>query len=67
MSNLKFPKIDLDSTRIVAYSDAAFDDNHDLKSQLGSIELLMYDNNSAISIIFKSYMLRRVARSVLSV
>ena len=28
---LKFPKLDLNSTRIVGYSDAVFTNNHDLK------------------------------------
>ena len=52
--------------RIVGFSDAAFANNHDLKSQLDRIILLMDDKNAAIPITLKSYKSRRVARSFLS-
>ena len=66
VSNLKFPKLDRDSIRTVGYSDASFANNHDLKSQLGRIILLMDGNDKAVPVIFKSYKSRRVARSVFS-
>lgn len=65
IAHLKFPKLDLDSIRVVGYSDAAFANNHDLKSQLGRIIFLIDDSNHAIPIVFKSYKSRRVTRSVL--
>ena len=52
--------------RIVGWSDAAFTDNRDLKSQLGRIILFMDDSYAAITIIFKIYKSRRRARSVFS-
>ncbi len=66
VTSLKFPKLDMESLRIVGYSDAAFANNYDLKSQLGRIILLMDDSDTAIPIVYKSYKSRRVARSVLS-
>ena len=66
VTSLKYPSLDKNSTRIVGYSDAAFANNHDLKSQLSGIILIMDDTDAAIPIVFKSYKSRRVARSVLS-
>lgn len=66
MVDLKFPKIQLNSVRIVGNSDAASANNADINSQLGRIILLMNGTDSAIPVIFKSYKSRRVARSVLS-
>ncbi len=66
MAHLLFPKLDLNSIRLVGYSDTAFANNHDLTSQLGRIILLTDDHNAAVPIAFKTYNSRRVTRSVLS-
>ena len=66
ITHLKIPKLDENSVRIVGYSDAAFANNHDLKSQLGRIILLTDNESNAVPIIYKSYKSRRVTRSVLS-
>ena len=58
--HLKFQKLGQSSLRIVEYSDASFDNNHDLTSQLGRITLIMDDSNAAIPIYFKSYKSLRV-------
>lgn len=61
--DITFPKLSLDSLRIVGYSDASFANNRDLSSQLGYIILLMDDSEQAAPIYFKSYKSRRVTRS----
>ena len=66
MTSLKLPSLGRNGIRIVGYSDAAFANNYDLKSQLGSIILLTDNSGSAEPIAFKSYKSRRVACSVLS-
>lgn len=50
----------------MGYSDVGFTGNHDLSSQLGRIVLMMDDHNSAVPILYQSYKLRRVTRSVLA-
>lgn len=66
VANMKIFLLDLDSIRVVGYSDKRFANNFDLNSQLGGIILLMDDRDLAIPIDFKSYKSRLVARSVLS-
>ena len=66
LTSLKFPKLHMNSTCIVGCSDAAFANNHDLKSQLGRTILLTADTEKGNPIFFKSYKSRRVTRSVLS-
>ena len=66
LANISFPKIDLASARLIAYSDAAFANNSDLTSQLGRIILLCDANGNAAPLAFKSYKSRRVTRSVLA-
>lgn len=63
---MKFPKLECDSILIVGCFGEAFPNNHDLKSQLGCIILLMDDNNAAIPVLLKIYKSRRVTHSVLS-
>ena len=65
VTSLKFPKPDMNSTRIVGYSDADFANSDDLKSQPGRITLLTDDTEKGIPIVFKSYKSSRVKRSVL--
>ena len=66
VTNLRIPSLECKSIRTKGHSDAAFHNNHDLKSQLGRIIILVDDNNSAIPIIFKSNKSRRVTVSFLS-
>ena len=66
VANLLFHKLNMNSVRLVGYSDAAFANNHDLTSLLGRIILLTEEHDNAIPIVFKSYKSRRVTRSVLS-
>ena len=66
MAHLLFRKLDMNSVRLVGYSDAAFSNNRDRTSQLGRIILLTDEHDKAIPIVFKSYKSRRVTRSVLS-
>ena len=55
VAHLKFASLELNSLRIVGYSDAAFANNHDLKSQLGRVVLLVDDKDNAVPISFKRY------------
>ena len=64
--HVHFPKLDLNSIRLVRYSDATFASNYDLPWQLGRVTLPMGGNTSAIPISLKSYKSRRVTRSILS-
>ena len=65
--DIKNSQIDLDSLRIVGYSDAAFADNSDLSSQLGRVILTIDRDTFAAPIAYKSYKTRLVTRSVFSV
>ena len=60
------PKLDFRSLQIYAYSDFAFANNADSSSQLGYIILLTYATNKAVGVSYKSYKVKRIARSVLS-
>ena len=64
-SSIRIPKLDYNSQRITAYSNAAFANNADLSSQLGRTVHLTDDNHNAIPVSFESYKSRRVALSVL--
>ena len=66
IASICIPKLDLDTLRVVAYSDAAFANNIDLSQQLMRIVPLTDVSNKAIAVSYKSYKSRRVARSVLS-
>ena len=48
MAHLQFPKLDMNSFRLVGYSDAALANNDDLTSQLGMIILLDEKHDNAI-------------------
>ena len=67
MASICIHKLDCNSLRITAYSDAIFANNADLSSQPGRIVLLTDDNHNAIPASYKSYKSRSVTRSVLSV
>ena len=63
---IRFPKLDMETLRIVGISDASFANNRDLTSQLGFIIFLSDTNDRVIPLLFKSYKARRVTRSVLA-
>ena len=60
------PKFDVNSLRIVVFSDASFESTSDLTSQLGYICFLSDATEADIPIFFKSYKERRVTRSVVA-
>ena len=62
-ASIHIPKLDCNSLRIIAYSDAAFAYNGDLSSQLGRTVLLTDDNHNSIQVSYKS---RQIAPSVVS-
>ena len=66
-TQLRYPKLDFATMRIVGYSDAAFANNDDLSSQQGRIIFLVNNDEDAAPIAFKSYNSRRVTRSMLAV
>ena len=63
---ISFPQLDLDSVKVIGYSDASFANNRDLSSQLGYVVFMVDDQNHAIPIVYKSYKARRVTRSVMA-
>ena len=64
--SLRIPALDLDTLRIIGYSDSSFANNRDLSSQLGHIGFLGDESGAAAPISFKSYKARRVTRSAMS-
>ena len=63
---IKIAKLELESLRVIGFSDASFASNADFTCQLGYIFFLADASNNAIPTIFKSYKARRVTRSVMS-
>ncbi len=57
--SLKFPKLDLETLRVVGFSDASFANNYDLASQLGHIVFITDGEGNSAPIHFKSYKTRR--------
>ena len=64
---MKFPKLEKESLRIVAYTDSSFANNYDLSSQLGYAVFLVDGNQNSALISFRSFKAKRVTRSVLAV
>lgn len=64
--NINFPKLNLQSLRIIGYSDASFANNNDFTSQLGYIVFIADKHDNAIPLIFKSYKAKRITRSAMS-
>jgi hypothetical protein len=62
-----FQNLDINTLRIVAYSDASFANNADLSSQLGFVIFLSDACRKCNVINYRSYKSRRVTRSVLNV
>ena len=50
----RIPKLDYDSLRMTAYSDASISNNAGLSSRPGRIILLINDSHNAISVSYKS-------------
>lgn len=63
---LRIPKLDLQTLRVVGYSDASFANNHDLSTQLGVLCFLADDKGNSVPIHFKSYKSKRVVRSAMA-
>ena len=64
--SLQIPVLNIDTLRIIGYSDSSFANNRDLSSQLGHICFLGDDSGAVAPISFKSYKARRVTRSAMS-
>jgi Reverse transcriptase (RNA-dependent DNA polymerase) len=62
---LDFQHLDINTLRIVAYSDASFANNADLSSQLGFVIFLSDASRKCNVFNYRSYKSRRVTRSVL--
>ena len=63
---LKFIPLDLDTLKIVAFTDSSFANNQDFSSQIGFVIALTDVNNNANIIHWTSVKSRRVTRSVLA-
>lgn len=63
---LKIPKLDVESLRIVGFSDASFANNADLLTQLGHVFFLTDECNKAAPITIKSFKCRRATRSAMA-
>jgi hypothetical protein len=63
---LRFVKLDLNSLRLVAFTDSSFANNDDFTSQLGYVIALADQYNNANIIHWQSIKSRRVTRSVLA-
>lgn len=62
---LNYPQLDITSLRLKAYSDAAFANNEDFKSQIGCLILLCDRNNRCHILSYSSTKCKRVTRSIL--
>lgn len=63
---IKVPKLNIETLRLIGFSDASFGSNRDLSSQLGYVVFLGDDSSNVVPIIFKSYKARRVTKSPMS-
>ncbi len=64
--SLKFPKLNLDTIRVIVFSDASFANNYYITSQLGHIVFIAAREGNAAPIYFKSYKALRVTCSVMA-
>jgi hypothetical protein len=60
---LMFPKLVIDSLKLLVYTDAAFGNNANLKSQLGYLVVLTEHSGSAAIVNYQSFKSRRIVRS----
>ena len=65
-ASILIPKLDCNSLRITAYSDAEFVNSVGSFSQLEQISLLTEDSHNSIPVSYKSHKSRRAAHFVLS-
>jgi len=63
---LRIPKLDMATLKVVGFADASFANNHDLSTQLGHIVFLCDAKGNAAPIAFRSYKSRRVVRSAMA-
>lgn len=63
---IKFVKLDIDSIRIIVFTDSAFANNADYSSQIGYVIVLADKYNRANLLHWSSTKCRRVTRSVLA-
>jgi Reverse transcriptase (RNA-dependent DNA polymerase) len=62
---LLYPRLDLDTLKLVAYTDSSFSNNEDLSSQLGYIIFLSDSTGACQPLYYSSHKSKRVTRSVL--
>jgi hypothetical protein len=62
---LLYPRLDLDTLKLVAYTDSSFSNNEDLVSQLGYIIFLSDSTGACQPLYYSSHKSKRVTRSVL--
>jgi Reverse transcriptase (RNA-dependent DNA polymerase) len=60
---LKFPKLDINTIKLLVYTDASFANKFNLTSQLGDIMVLTDDSGSASIVNYQSTKSKRVTRS----
>jgi len=63
---LKFIKLDLNTLKVVAFTDSSFANNNDHSSQIGFVIALADDDNNANIVHWSSIKCKRVTRSVLA-
>lgn len=63
---IKFVKLEINTLRIVVFTDASFANNADLTSQIGYVIVLADSNNDANIIHWSSVKCKRITRSVLA-
>jgi len=63
---LKFVKLDINTLKLLAFTDASFANNKDLSSQIGYVLVLSDGSNKANIIHWSSIKCKRVTRSVLA-
>jgi hypothetical protein len=63
---LKFIKLDLNTLKVVAFTDSSFANNNDHSSQIGFVIVLADGNNNANIVHWSSIKCKRVTRSVLA-
>ena len=63
---LKFVRLDIDTLRLIVFTDASFANNADASSQIGFVIVLADEQNNANIIHWSSIKCKRVTRSVLA-
>ena len=64
--SLKIPRLELESIRVIGFSDSSFANNRDLSTQLGQIVFLGDNRGTVVPIHFKSYKAKRIVRSAMA-